>query len=89
VRFHIDGFDRPLATDDALVLAHFLRPWQPALAEAVRAAATTLPAGTPIRIDDEHAARALLAAVDACDDLIRTPELDDLRVAAERFVTES
>jgi hypothetical protein len=86
VRFHIDGFDRSLAGDDALVLAHFLRSWQPALADAVRAAATTLPAGTPLRIDDAYAARALLAAMDACGHLIGTPELDQLRIAVERYL---
>jgi hypothetical protein len=86
VRFHIDGHDRSLDEDDALVLSHFLRAHEPGLAEAVRAAATALPANTAIRIDEDADARALVVAAQACGDLIRTPELERLRLAAEVFL---
>jgi hypothetical protein len=86
VRFHIHGFDRPLAQEDALVLAHFLRPSQPGLAEAVRGAVSDFSGSTPIRIEDVRDARALAAAVSACVDLIRTPELDELGRAVEQFL---
>jgi hypothetical protein len=87
VRFHIDGHVRSVDEGDALVLVHFLRTARQAgLAEAIRAAATTLPAETPLRIDRVEDVRAILAAVEACRELISTPELEQLRVAAEAFV---